>query len=98
MKLRNVVVIGFAVAVLVISGLGFVLKMTEFAVTIVKDDVEGFGAAAVAIYLLGIVPMVFLNLWAILTGRFRAIEQPKFRMLELDEEIERSGNVVIRHG
>jgi hypothetical protein len=98
MKLRSLVVVGFAVAVLVIAGLGFVYKMTEFSMTIVKDDVEGFGGAAVAVYLLGVVPMVFLNLWAVFTGRFRDIERPKYRMLELDQEIERGGDLRARNG
>jgi nitrogen fixation-related uncharacterized protein len=88
--LRTAVVVGFAAAVLVIAGLGFVYKMTEFALTIVKEDVEGFGAAAVSLYLLGMLPIVFLTLWAVLTGRFRDIERPKHRMFELDREIEQS--------
>lgn len=93
-SLRTVAVVGFAVAVLVVAGLGFVYKMTEFAQTIVKDDVEGFGAVAVSIYLIGMVPIVFLTLWAVLTGRFRDIERPKFRLLELDREIERGGGAL----
>lgn len=88
-SLRTVVVVGFAAAVLVVAGLGFVYKMTEFALTIIKDDVEGFGAAAVSLYLMGMLPIVFLTLWAVLTGRFRDIERPKHRMFELDREIER---------
>jgi nitrogen fixation-related uncharacterized protein len=91
--LRSVAVAAFAVAVLVVAGLGFVYKMTEFAATIVKDDVEGFGAVAIASYLLGMVPILFLTLWAVLTGRFRDIERPKYRLLELDREIEREGGV-----
>ena len=39
-------------------------------------------------------PIVFLTLWAVLTGRFRDIERPKFRMLELDAELERRGERV----
>lgn len=93
MTLRSIVVVGFAVAVLVVAGFGFVFKMAEFSLTIIKDDVEGFGAAAVAVYLLGMLPMLFLNLWAVFTGRFRDIERPKYRMLELDEEIERGGEL-----
>jgi hypothetical protein len=87
-SLRSVVVIGFAAAVLVIAGFGFVYKMTEFALTIIKEDVEGFGAAAVGLYLMGMLPIVFLTLWAVLTGRFRDIERPKYRMFELEQEIE----------
>jgi nitrogen fixation-related uncharacterized protein len=96
--MRNAVVIGFAVIVLVIAGLGFVLKMSEFATTIVKDEVEGFGTVAVGIYLIGMVPIVFLTLWAVMTGRFRDIERPKRRLLELDQEIERGGELGENHG
>ena len=91
--MRSAVVLGFAVAVLVIAGLGFAYKMTEFAATIVKDDVEGFGAVAVGMYLIGMLPIVFLTLWAVLTGRFHDVERPKFRLLELDREIERGGEL-----
>jgi hypothetical protein len=96
--MRNAVVLGFAVIVLVIAGLGFVFKMAEFATTIVKDEVEGFGAVAVTIYLIGMVPIVFLTLWAVMTGRFRDIERPKLRVLELDREIERGGELGENHG
>ncbi len=90
---RRVAVVGFAVLVLLVAGLGFVYKMTEFTMTIVKDDIAGFGAAAVSVYLIGLLPILFLTLWAVCTGRFRDIEQPKFRMLELDREIERGGEL-----
>lgn len=92
-SLRDVAVYAFAVAVLVFAGLGFVYKMTEFAATIIKDDVEGFGAVAVSIYLIGMVPIAFFTLWAVLSGKFRDIEAPKYRMLELDAEIERGGEL-----
>jgi hypothetical protein len=90
---RGHVVFGFAIAVMVIAGLGFVYKMTEFVVTITRDDIEGFGAVAVATYLIGMLPIVFLTLWGVLTGRFHDIERPKFRLLELDREIERGGEL-----
>jgi ABC-type uncharacterized transport system permease subunit len=96
-SLRDTVVVCFAAVVLVVAGLGFAYKMTEFATTIVKQDVEGFGAVAVAIYLIGMLPIVFLTLWAIFTGRFRDIERPKYRMLEMHEEIER-GDLGDSHG
>ncbi len=86
---RSMTVFGFAIAVMVIAGLGFTYKMTEFALTIINDDVEGFGAVAVATYLIGMLPILLLTLWALFTGRFRDIERPKFRVLELDAEIER---------
>ena len=97
MKFRTMVVVSFAVAVLVISGVGFVFKMTEFSMTIVNDDVEGFGAVAIGIYLIGMLPMVFLNLWAVFTGKFRDIERPKYRIFELEREIERGGELREHH-
>jgi hypothetical protein len=100
MTRRTMVVFAFAIIVMVVAGSSFIYKMTEFAVTIVRDDVEGFGAVAVATYLVGMVPLVFVTLWAVLTGKFRDIERPKFRLLELDREIERGGELVPepRHG
>jgi len=91
--LRTIAVLSFAVVVLASAGLGFAYKMTEFTMTIVNDDIVGFGAAAVSVYLIGMVPIVFLTLWAVFTGKFRDIERPKFRLFELDREIERGGEL-----
>jgi len=90
---RGLAVFVFAIAVIAIAGLGFAYKMTEFALTIVNDEVYGFGAVAVATYLIGMMPIIFLTLWAVTSGRFRDIEAPKYRMLELDAEIERGGEL-----
>jgi nitrogen fixation-related uncharacterized protein len=87
MSARSVAVFGFAVVVMLVAGTSFVYKMTEFAMTIVKDDIEGFGAVAVATYLIGMLPIVFITLWAVLTGKFADIERPKYRLLELDREL-----------
>ena len=63
------------------------------------DEVAGFGVVAVSTYLLGMLPLLFLMLWAVTTGRFRDVEAPKLRMLELDREIERGGEIGgLRHG
>jgi hypothetical protein len=97
--LRGAVVFGFAVVVMAVAGLGFAYKMAEFVVTITQDEVQGFGAVAVATYLIGMLPIVFLTLWGVLSGKFRDIERPKFRLLELDREIERGGELAGRkHG
>ena len=93
MNRRSIVVFAFAIVVMVIAGASFVYKMTEFAMTIVNDDVEGFGAVAVATYLIGMLPLVFVTLWAVLSGKFSDIERPKFRLFELDREIERGGEL-----
>ena len=86
---RRAIEIALTAGVCIIAGLGFTYRMSEFAVTIAKDDVEGFGAVALATYLIGVLPMVFLMLWAVMTGQFRDLEATKRRLLEIDEEIER---------
>ena len=58
-----------------------------------RGDVEGFGAVAVATYVVGMLPLLLLTIWAVLSGHFRDVERPKFRMLELDAEIERGGEL-----
>ncbi len=88
---------GLSVAVVVVAALAFIFKMTEFAFTWVDpatDRFGGFAFIAVGAYLLGMFPILFLMLWAVLRGHFKDIEQPKYRMLELQEEIERYGNRV----
>jgi nitrogen fixation-related uncharacterized protein len=87
---RRIVVFAFAVIVLAVAGLGFTYKMAEFTATMVHGEVAGFGVVAVTTYLIGMLPIVFVTLWAVLTGRFRDIERPKFRVLELNDEIERA--------
>jgi nitrogen fixation-related uncharacterized protein len=100
MSLRGVVVFMFAIVVMLVAGTAFIYKMTEFAVTIARDDVQGFGAVAVSTYLIGMLPIVFVTLWAVATGRFSDVEGPKFRLFELDREIERGGELgkVARRG
>ena len=85
---KSLILFAMTIGVMVFAGLAFVHKMAEFAMTIVEHDVVGFGAVAVATYLLGMLPLLLLTLWAVATGRFRDIERPAFRMLELQDEID----------
>ena len=87
--LKGLVVFALAVGVMVGAGLAFIHKMAEFAMTIGEEEVIGFGSVSIATYLLGMLPILFLTLWAVFTGRFRDIEEPKFRMFELQEQIDR---------
>ena len=87
---RGLAVFAFAFVVVGVAGVGFAYKMTEFAMTMVHDEVTGFGLVAFGTYVVGLLPIVFVTLWAVLTGRFRDIERSKFRLLELDDEIEQA--------
>lgn len=90
---KGLVLFVMTILVMSVAGLAFVFKMADFAMTIADDDVAGFGAVSVATYLTGMLPLLLLTLWAAFSGRFRDVERPKFRMFELDEEIERGGEL-----
>ncbi len=83
--------------IVVVVVVAFVFKMTEFALTLTDQPSTGFGgfgAIALATYLLGVIPLVLLTLWGICAGHFRNVERPKYRMLELQDEIAAAGNRV----
>ena len=86
---RTWFLVAFGAAIVVIAGGALVYKMTEFGMTIIKDEVSGFGIVALAVYFTGMSPLLLLTLWGMCAGHFRDIERPKYRMLELDEQIER---------
>lgn len=94
---RSLAVFSFATIVLVVAGGGFIYKMVEFGRTMSGPELTGFGAVAIGTYLIGMLPIVFLTLWAAFTGRLRDIEAPKFRMLALHDEIERGGELEPTH-
>ncbi|RMF69355.1 MAG: hypothetical protein D6743_02015 [Calditrichaeota bacterium] len=87
------IVLALTILVVLAGGFGFIYKIIEFARTYVKDDLKSFGAISVVTYFIGLMGILFFTLWGVFKGHFRDIERPKYRMLELDEEIERSGNV-----
>lgn len=97
---KGVILTVMTVLVVTVAGLAFIFKMADFAMTIVKHDVVGFGAVSVVTYLIGMLPILLLTLWAAFSGRFRDIERPKYRMFELDAEIERGGELApeVRRG
>jgi len=89
MTIRGLVLFLFALTIMLVSGGAFANKMIEFVFTMSGDEVAGFGATAVATYLAGMLPLLLLTLWAAFTGRFRDIERPASRMLELHDAIDR---------
>lgn len=93
MRTRTVIVGALAIGVGLVAGAAFVSKMFEFLMTMSGTEVIGFGAVAITTYLMGVLPLMLLLLWAITTGRFRDVEAPARRMLELDREIERGGEL-----
>lgn len=97
LSVKGLVLFAMTIAVMFVAGGAFFYKMTEFVVTMARGDIEGFGAIAVATYVVGMLPLLFVTIWATLTGRFRDIERPKLRMFEIEAEIERGGELSGAH-
>jgi uncharacterized membrane protein len=80
----------FSVAMVVTAGTAFVFKLVDFFITATS---EGPGALAsflipVMNYLLVATGFAFLFVWAYTRGQFRNVEDPKYRMLELNRLVE----------
>jgi len=84
-------VIIFLVMTIVLAGLGFLLKLIEFISSWMQSDGTDFAIAPVAAYLAMAGGFICLFIWAWRKGQFRDIEAPKYRMLELQEEIDARG-------
>ena len=90
-------VLAIWIIIVVIGAIAFMFKMTEFAYTLMDEENDRFGwfgAVAIGGYFLGMLPILLLTLWGICKGHFRDIEKPKYRMLEMQNEIEAYGNRV----
>lgn len=79
-----------AVLILVPSIFGFGMKLNEF-IALVRGDVDGiFALSPVANYLLASLGFFCLLMWATVNGMFKDIEAPKHRLLEQEEELDRT--------
>jgi hypothetical protein len=89
-------VLAIWIIIVVVGAIAFVFKMTEFAYTLMEkgNRFGWFGAIAIGGYFLGMLPILLLTLWGICKGYFRDIERPKYRMLEMQKEIDAYGNRV----
>lgn len=84
----------FYALVITIAGVGSTYRLTQFVATIVNKEITGFGVISIITYLLGVCSILFITLWALCKGHFRDLEAPKYRMMELNDEIDRLGNQV----
>lgn len=79
--------LAFGVFVIVAGALGFGAKLLEMIMTAVRGREHAFTAPPVVGYLFVAGGYLFLLGAATLQGMFRNVERPKYRMLELEEEI-----------
>jgi nitrogen fixation-related uncharacterized protein len=88
-RLQSITVLVMAIVILVPSMLGFVMKFIEFVHTF-QGDVSGiFAITPISNYLLASLGFFCLFVWALMNGMFHDIEQPKHRMLEIDQQLDR---------
>ena len=79
---------GFGVIMVIIAGGGFLFKLVEFSIAFMGDHPMNFSILPVMTYLVVAAGYLCLFMWAYLTGQFKNIESPKYRMLELQQEID----------
>jgi hypothetical protein len=89
-RLRSIVTLLLALAILLPSLWGFGTKFYEF-VLLARGDVEGvFAVTPVINYLLASLGFLLLFGWAAANGMFHDIEQPKRTMLEIEQQLDGS--------
>jgi cbb3-type cytochrome oxidase maturation protein len=81
----------FGPVVILVAGTAFVFKLIEFlyAATTTGPDALGSFLMPVLTYLLVAAGYLLLFLWAYASGQFRDVEAPKYRMLDMQDEIDR---------
>ena len=81
----------FSVTMVAVAGTAFVFKLIEFFFTATRSGPESLASFLIPVlnYLLVAAGFFCLFLWAYFSGQFRDLEEPKYRMLEMQEEIDR---------
>jgi cbb3-type cytochrome oxidase maturation protein len=82
----------FSIAMVVTAGTAFVFKLIEFFHTATRGGPDAMGSFLIPVlnYLLVAGGFACLFLWAYLTGQFRDVEGPKYRMLQMQEQFDRA--------
>ena len=81
----------FSIAMVLTAGTAFVFKLIEFVHTALQPGPAAMASFLIPVlnYLIVAAGFALLFLWAYSTGQFRDLERPKYRMLEMQEEIDR---------
>lgn len=85
----------FLVGTIVLAGVGFMFKLVEFVAAWVESDGTDFAIVPVATYLAVAGGYLCFFAWAFRKGMFHDIEAPKYRMLEMQDEIDARGGHVL---
>ncbi|MEM7354693.1 MAG: cbb3-type cytochrome oxidase assembly protein [Acidobacteriota bacterium] len=82
----------FSLAMVLTAGSAFFMKLIEFYATATREGSDALASFLIPVlnYLLVAAGFFCLFLWAYLSGQFRDLEAAKFRMLEMQDEIDHS--------
>ena len=80
----------FSIVLVVVAGSAFVMKLIEFYVTATSSGTDALASFLIPVlnYLMVAAGFFCLFLWAYSTGQFRDMEAAKYRMLEMQREID----------
>ena len=80
----------FSVTLVIVAGTAFIFKLIEFFFTATTEGPQALGSFLIPVlnYLLVAAGFFCLFLWAYSTGQFRDMEAAKYRMLEMQHEID----------
>ena len=80
----------FSVCMVLVAGSGFLFKLVEFIATATSQGTDAMASFLLPVlnYLLVAAGFFCLFFWAYLRGQFRDLEAAKFRMLELNAEVD----------
>jgi hypothetical protein len=82
-----------ALFILVPSLFGFGGKFVEF-LAVYRGEADGaFAVAPILNYLMASIGFALLFCWATMRGMFHDIERPKYRLLEVEQELDRQWNI-----
>jgi hypothetical protein len=85
---RRIVTWGVGLSVAV-GGLSFFYKLYEFIVAANRGDLPGFAFATVVSYFIVTLGFLCLVLWAFLKGHYTDIEEPKYRLQQTEDALDR---------
>jgi len=80
----------FGPTVIVVAGTAFIFKLTEFIFVATNKGPDALGSFLIPVmnYLLVAAGFLCMFFWAYFSGQFRDVEAPKYRMLEMQREID----------
>jgi cbb3-type cytochrome oxidase maturation protein len=78
----------FSICMLLTAGGAFIFKLVEFIYSFTTNPTVRFSLIPILTYLIVAAGFGCLFMWAYLSGQFKDVEEAKYRMLEMQREID----------